>query len=516
MSEKGTLGGSGGIAALAAVAVIGGLVFWFTRPDGDSPAPTPQIPVADASAELSGTDARPDPVAETEEVPPSSPAPAPADGEVADAATVPDAPDTSAAAETSDTSDQQNSGEDAALGPPPPGFDIVRVAADGAALVAGTAPIGFDVSLVLDGAEVSRAAADGSGAFVALFDMPVSEAAQVLELVAYGPGGEEVRSEDSVILAPHQNAPVVAETATKTDPAPDTQPDTPDTELADGSAEAASSGDAPVREEAAVQEIADSDAPPVAMVGEIATDRKESLDTALANETPDRDADRPESDVGIVAEVPTNTGSPERVARASGDMPAAPTVLLARKGEVELLQPASVVRERLSDRVVIDVISYSDDGSVTLSGRAAGAAPTADRVRVYLNNKPVQTAKVAADGSWRMRLPPVKPGIYTLRVDQVDAAGVVVARFETPFKREDPSDLARLVPEVDGPSGVAASVITVQPGYTLWGIASDRYGDGLDYVQIFEANRTQIRDPDLIYPGQVFELPDGDGDTATE
>ena len=92
----------------------------------------------------------------------------------------------------------------------------------------------------------------------------------------------------------------------------------------------------------------------------------------------------------------------------------------------------------------------------------------------------------------------------------------VVARFETPFKREDPGALAEVAPVAPEPGRVAASVITVQPGYTLWGIATDRYGSGFDYVQIFEANRSQIRDPDLIYPGQVFDLPDAPAAAAAE
>ncbi len=50
-------------------------------------------------------------------------------------------------------------------------------------------------------------------------------------------------------------------------------------------------------------------------------------------------------------------------------------------------------------------------------------------------------------------------------------------------------------------------MLTVQPGNTLWGIASGAYGDGVLYVRLFEANRGQIRDPDLIYPGQVFTIP---------
>jgi nucleoid-associated protein YgaU len=54
---------------------------------------------------------------------------------------------------------------------------------------------------------------------------------------------------------------------------------------------------------------------------------------------------------------------------------------------------------------------------------------------------------------------------------------------------------------------VRAQIITVQPGYTLWGIARSSYGRGILYVRVFEANRSQIRNPNLIYPGQVFTIP---------
>ncbi|MBI1494471.1 LysM peptidoglycan-binding domain-containing protein [Rhodobacteraceae bacterium MYP1-1] len=58
------------------------------------------------------------------------------------------------------------------------------------------------------------------------------------------------------------------------------------------------------------------------------------------------------------------------------------------------------------------------------------------------------------------------------------------------------------------PTPARPQIVTVQPGFTLWGIASETYGDGFLYVQLFEANKDQIRDPDLIYPGQIFELPE--------
>jgi nucleoid-associated protein YgaU len=47
----------------------------------------------------------------------------------------------------------------------------------------------------------------------------------------------------------------------------------------------------------------------------------------------------------------------------------------------------------------------------------------------------------------------------------------------------------------------------VQPGFTLWQIATENYGDGMLDVKVFEANKGQIRDPDLIYPGQIFAVP---------
>ncbi len=58
------------------------------------------------------------------------------------------------------------------------------------------------------------------------------------------------------------------------------------------------------------------------------------------------------------------------------------------------------------------------------------------------------------------------------------------------------------------PAPPAPVTVTVQPGFTLWGIAQGQWGDGVLYVQVFEANRDRIKDPDLIYPGQVFVMPE--------
>ncbi len=47
----------------------------------------------------------------------------------------------------------------------------------------------------------------------------------------------------------------------------------------------------------------------------------------------------------------------------------------------------------------------------------------------------------------------------------------------------------------------------VQRGDTLSAIAKEHYGDPMKYPVIFEANRPMLKDPDLIYPGQVLRIP---------
>ena len=53
--------------------------------------------------------------------------------------------------------------------------------------------------------------------------------------------------------------------------------------------------------------------------------------------------------------------------------------------------------------------------------------------------------------------------------------------------------------------GLPGSIVV--RGDSLWNIARARYGTGFRHTLIYGANKDQIRDPDLIYPGQVFNLP---------
>jgi nucleoid-associated protein YgaU len=143
--------------------------------------------------------------------------------------------------------------------------------------------------------------------------------------------------------------------------------------------------------------------------------------------------------------------------------------------------------------VTVGSIDYDDRGQVVVSGKAVPDSV----LQVYLDNRIVGQAQAGPDGNWRLTPDmAIPPGKYTLRVDQVTVQGKVVARAEIPFLRGEPL--------ADLPAG---RIVVIQPGDYLWKIARASYGSGTRYTLIFEANRGQISDPDLIYPGQVFTLP---------
>jgi nucleoid-associated protein YgaU len=416
-----------------------------------------------------------------------------------------------------------------------PKFDVVRIEDDGSALIAGQAQGRGHVILSVDGVELPEARADltGNGQFVIFAFLPATADQQSLKLHLYAQDGSgPVVSVQTVFVAP-----------------------------------------APVEEAVAASES-------------VAPESEAPAET----ETTDETNDATETDIEIET-APTQTASTEAPADAA---PA--TVILADEDGVRVLQDGTP--SAANPAVTIDTISYSSNGDVILGGRGQAG----NFVRIYLDNQSIATSKISANGYWSLELSDIAPGIYTLRVDELNATGDVVSRAETPFKREAAEELAELMapetepkepsvevpsqnvaeapsaqtdaPSSDAPETAAdtdsdtapetgsdtasdtsvtqvevtvqaevaelnpqdeqssdgetvateaqpadtASVLrtpsqkfrvrTVQPGSTLWAIAKESYGAGIEYFKVFEANKERIRDPDLIYPGQVFEIPD--------
>ncbi len=516
--------------------VIGLICLWWFYPQIRAAMdPVREVPSAQDAAAPVPSDAGSEPEAaadgETDTAkPPAQDTAAAPDSATAEAAPEETASESSSAEAATDTPAEPLSSQLSA-----PKFDVVRIEDDGSALIAGQADGRGHVILSVDGVEQAEARADlsGTGQFVIFAFLPSTGDQQSLKLHLYAEDGSgPVVSAQTVFVAPATAA------ATATD-----------------------STAAPVQEEVTVSESPDTAAE---------TDTETEADTETETDT--------EIETGTET-ASTDVATPE----AKADKAPA-TVILADEDGVRVLQDGAPSAAKPA--VTIDTISYSSNGDVILGGRGQAG----NFVRIYLDNQFLATSKIAADGYWALELSDIEPGIYTLRVDELNAAGDVVSRAETPFKREAAEELAELMaagteteePSAEGPSESAAEtqvvdaealasvepeaaddpqpeevvtqeevnvqaevaelnpqgeqssdggslavegqpadtasvlrtpskkfrVRTVQPGSTLWAIAKESYGAGIEYFKVFEANKERIRDPDLIYPGQVFEIPD--------
>ena len=166
-------------------------------------------------------------------------------------------------------------------------------------------------------------------------------------------------------------------------------------------------------------------------------------------------------------------------------------------------------------QVVLDSVDYDASGNIVFSGRSRPGYT----VRIYVDNAPAGEVQASNDGKWTFNgSTAIAAGTHTLRADEMDTSGKVASRIELPFQREAAEKVALSQPESTEPqqaqigsktigNNQVPQRIVIQPGNNLWRLSRLVYGRGTQFTVIYEANKDQIRDPDLIYPGQVFAVP---------
>ena len=75
------------------------------------------------------------------------------------------------------------------------------------------------------------------------------------------------------------------------------------------------------------------------------------------------------------------------------------------------------------------------------------------------------------------------------------------------FKSSKPKVAVKHTRSPENPPTPANQTYTVVKGDCLWNIAKKYYGNGSKYTVIYNANRDKIKNPNLIYPGQVLTIP---------
>lgn len=199
------------------------------------------------------------------------------------------------------------------------------------------------------------------------------------------------------------------------------------------------------------------------------------------------------------------------------------------KPTVVLSQPGSA-KPGAASAVVVEAVEVDAGGKFHVSGQARPNTA----VRLYLNDAPVASVTSGADGRFAVTINEgVRPGSYRVRLDEVEAnSGKVSARAEVPFNVPDKVVTGSVAEaaasersESGGPQLAAASgtgmsggssstvvvprisTTTVSRGDSLWRLSQLTYGAGTRYAVIYKANKEQIRNPNMIYPGQILVMP---------
>ena len=187
-------------------------------------------------------------------------------------------------------------------------------------------------------------------------------------------------------------------------------------------------------------------------------------------------------------------------------------VALQQPGGATVNLKPQIASQGVRARVSIFAVDVLTTGVVAASG---SAQPGAD-IRLYLNDTFIASAKAAENGGWSLTIEKgITPGLYRLRADDTDQGGKVLSRAEVQFEVPNVQAAAPAARQVAAmaPAGTAADVVaivrtaTIARGDSLWRLSQKIYGEGMRYTIIHGANVDQIRDPNLIYPGQVFVLP---------
>ncbi|PSH63503.1 LysM peptidoglycan-binding domain-containing protein [Phyllobacterium sophorae] len=251
-----------------------------------------------------------------------------------------------------------------------------------------------------------------------------------------------------------------------------------------------------------------------------------SLETAIVS--------IPEVKTGEVLALVEQSGQPSRmITKPQAKEPAVPdpgqtATAAAPKGDKPVAAPAA--------KALVSVEAVEIEGNKIF---IAGTAEAGTTVKVYANTDLLGTTKTSPNGKFLVQtVQELAVGDYIIRADMLGKDGVtVVARAAVPFKREAGEHIAAVAPETtatpaDGAQTSTGAVapqaagqqpqtaeaplksvdgsVIIRRGDNLWRISRRTYGAGMRYTTIYLANKEQIRNPNMIFPGQVFALPEKD------
>ena len=341
-------------------------------------------------------------------------------------------------------------------------IDLARVKPDGAAVFAGMAAPNAKIRIFEGDILLGETIANANGEWVIVLEKSLAAGQHLISVAMERTDGATEMADRSLAVEIYQDTqtkPLVAllpETTTEV-PVLIQSPD--DVDMTKPAAAAS---------DAAIADVAKA----TAAVADAAVADAAKTDAAVS--------DAAKADAAMVDVAKADTAMPE-ITEATPEKPQA-------SSQIAALAPSAIV--------------WRDASRILISGISIGGV----RVTVNDANGQFGEALVLADGAWQVAGNlDMDIAVNHLRFALFDGANQIIARYELPIKARD------LAKGQDG-----SPLVVVNKGDMLWRIAYHQLGEGVKYVDIVRRNKQDISNPDLIYPKQIFAVPQSSATASDE
>lgn len=438
----------------------------------------------------------------------------------------------------------------AVAAPVVPRFDLLRVEPDGSLVIAGSGPDGAIIEVMTGSTTVARVQAAANGDFAAVLDDPLDPGDYQIVLRATDPDGIVATSRETAVVSipkvgsndvlalveapgepsrlittPGPDTPVLTTVPTRSADAGETEPDP--AEQADAQAADAPAPETEMASEAEAAPALDAEqAVELAALPQPDTTQPVVTDAPVAPELPNAEPDAlrieaveiDRSELFVAGSATAGTrlrlyaneillgdtvaGDGGRfLVQVRRDLPVGDYIIRAdaidpvtgdvfKRAQVPFTRSAG---ERLAAIAVVPSAELPA-GPPTIPFDAIVTPQSAGAAEPLPSERDTRTLAVAPTPE--ATNPPTPPEIAVVAVPQ--ALGVL--QGPPPVPTDVPVTTGELVP-------TGQSVI-IRRGDTLWQISRRVYGEGIKYTTIYLANEGQIADPDRIWPGQIFAVPE--------
>ncbi|MFZ1815677.1 MAG: LysM peptidoglycan-binding domain-containing protein [Rhizobiaceae bacterium] len=382
-----------------------------------------------------------------------------------------------------------------------PRFDILRVEKDGSAVIAGTAAPSSTVDILSGGEVLASTAAGSGGDFAIVLDKPLAPGSHELALRSTLADGSVVMSSETGIVNVPEGGGELLAMVTKEGEA---------SRVLQQSASEQTAGEQPATEQPASGQATSEQPAAEPSSGAASTE-------ATASEPASGEA-KPAADIKPVMVQAVDveggkifiagTGEPGRAINLYLDDQLVGTATVGAEGGFLLEANAEVTGG--NHRIRADML---EDGSATVATRAevniVHEVPTTEVAKAEPEVKPAAEQPKAEEttAAPAAEQPKAEETTAAPAAEQPKAEETAAAPAAEQPKAEETA-AATQQPAASEPIKTGASVI-IRRGDSLWQVSRRMLGAGIRYTTIFDANRDQIKDPDLIYPGQVFDVPGG-------